>query len=52
MMLDHLGLADEAKAVDRAIAETTAAGILTPELGGGATTVQVGDAVRDRLRLG
>ena len=52
MMLDDLGLADEAKAVDRAIAETTAAGILTPELGGDASTVEVGDAVRDRLRLG
>ena len=51
MMLDHLGLTAEARAVDRAIAETTAAGTLTPELGGTATTVEVGDAVRDRLRL-
>ena len=51
MMLDHLGLTAEGRAVDRAIAETTAAGILTPELGGTATTVEVGDAIRDRLGL-
>ena len=50
-MLDHLGLEAEARAVERAIAETTAAGILTPELGGRATTAEVGDAIRDRLRL-
>ena len=51
LMLDHLGLTAEARAVERAIAETTGAGILTPDLGGSASTVDVGNAIRDRLRL-
>jgi tartrate dehydrogenase/decarboxylase/D-malate dehydrogenase len=45
LMLDHLGLSDEAALVMRAIEATTADGILTPDLGGRATTRDVGDAV-------
>ncbi|MBA2753810.1 MAG: tartrate dehydrogenase [Chloroflexia bacterium] len=45
LMLDHLGLPAEAATVMRAIERTTAAGTLTPDLGGTATTVEVGDAV-------
>ena len=45
LMLDHLGLADAAARVMNAIAATTAAGVLTPDLGGHASTREVGDAV-------
>jgi tartrate dehydrogenase/decarboxylase/D-malate dehydrogenase len=45
LMLEHLGLADEAAKVVDAIKATTAAGTLTPDLGGRATTVEVTDAV-------
>ena len=49
LMLDHLGLGEEAKRVMRAIEATTAAGIVTPDLGGTATTVEVGEAVAAEL---
>ena len=49
LMLDHLGLADEAARVMRAIESTTASGTLTPDLGGSATTPQVTDAILARL---
>jgi tartrate dehydrogenase/decarboxylase/D-malate dehydrogenase len=49
LLLDHLGLNDEAARVMRAIEETTGAGILTPDLGGPATTCDVGDAILARL---
>ena len=49
LMLDHLGLADEATAVMEAIRATTAAGVLTPDLGGTATTREVGDALLRNL---
>jgi tartrate dehydrogenase/decarboxylase / D-malate dehydrogenase len=45
LMLEHLGLPDEAARVMRAIESTTAAGRITPDLGGQCTTRQVGDAV-------
>jgi len=45
MMLEHLGLEDEAARVMRAIESTTSAGVFTPDLGGKATTVEVGDAI-------
>lgn len=45
MMLEHLGLKDEAAQVMRAIEATTAAGQVTADLGGKLNTVQVGDAV-------
>src|SRR6267154_3552745 len=49
LMLDHLGLASEAARIVRAIEATTGAGVLTPDLGGRATTRQVGDAVLAHL---
>jgi len=49
LMLDHLGLTDEAAAVMGAIRATTAGGTLTPDLGGTATTREVGDAILGRL---
>jgi tartrate dehydrogenase/decarboxylase/D-malate dehydrogenase len=49
LMLDHLGLAAEAAAVMQAIRQTTAAGVLTPDLGGSATTGQVTDAILTHL---
>ena len=49
LMLDHLGLADEATAVMNAIRATTASGVLTADLGGTATTREVGDAILGHL---
>jgi tartrate dehydrogenase/decarboxylase/D-malate dehydrogenase len=49
LMLDHLGLTDDAARVMRAIETTTAAGIVTPDLGGTATTHEVGEAVLAHL---
>jgi tartrate dehydrogenase/decarboxylase / D-malate dehydrogenase len=51
LLLGHLGLADEASRVMRAIEATTAAGIVTPDLGGTATTRQVGHAIVERLEV-
>jgi tartrate dehydrogenase/decarboxylase/D-malate dehydrogenase len=48
-MLDHLGLTSEAAAVMSAIETTTASGVLTPDLGGSATTRGVTDAILARL---
>jgi tartrate dehydrogenase/decarboxylase / D-malate dehydrogenase len=49
LMLEHLGLHDDAARVMRAIEETTGAGTLTPDLGGTATTGEVGAAIAARL---
>ena len=49
LMLDHLGLTDDAARVMRAIESTTAAGALTPDLGGTCTTPQVTDAIIGHL---
>ena len=49
MMLEHLGLTAEATEVMRAIEAVTGARIVTPDLGGKATTVEVGDAIVDAL---
>ena len=45
LMLEHLGLDAEAARVMHAIETTTAARIFTPDLGGKATTSEVGDAI-------
>jgi tartrate dehydrogenase/decarboxylase/D-malate dehydrogenase len=45
LMLDHLGLGDEARRVIGAIEQTTASGSLTPDLGGSCSTRQVTDAL-------
>jgi len=49
LMLDHLGLPDEAARLRRAIETTTAAGILTPDIGGKAVTQEVVRAIIDNL---
>jgi tartrate dehydrogenase/decarboxylase / D-malate dehydrogenase len=49
LLLDWLGLSIEAARVYQALEATTAAGILTPDLGGSATTKQVTDAILERL---
>ncbi|MFE7747264.1 tartrate dehydrogenase [Nocardia sp. NPDC057455] len=49
MLLDHLGEAPAAAAVDRAVCDVLAAGeIRTPDLGGSATTTELGDAIATR----
>jgi tartrate dehydrogenase/decarboxylase/D-malate dehydrogenase len=46
MLLEHLGLTKSAAAVRRAVAQVLEQGkVITPDLGGKATTVQVADAV-------
>ncbi|MCD0445360.1 tartrate dehydrogenase [Glycomyces sp. A-F 0318] len=45
MMLDHLGLHDEAKAVHRAVEAATAQGVKTRDVGGTAGTAAVTEAV-------
>jgi tartrate dehydrogenase/decarboxylase/D-malate dehydrogenase len=45
LMLEHLGEADAAGTVLRALEEVCASGPRTPDIGGAATTVEVGDAV-------
>ncbi len=51
MMLDHLGHTDAAALLMDAIEGVTQEGrVLTPDLGGTATTVEVGEAIRERLR--
>ena len=49
LMLEHLGLEEEAERVNRAIEATTGAGLLTPDLGGTSTTREAGDAVLAHL---
>lgn len=49
LMLDHLGLPAESGRIMRAIEATTAGGVLTPDLGGTASTRDVGDAVLSHL---
>lgn len=49
LMLDHLGLTEEAARLNNAIAETTRQGILTRDLGGTYDTVEVTDAIIQNL---
>ena len=49
MMLDHLGLPEQAARVHAAIEAVTAAGLRTPDLGGTATTEDVAKALIDAL---
>ena len=49
LMLEHLGLADEAGAILEAIRATTASGIVTPDLGGTAATSEVTEAILSHL---
>lgn len=48
MMLDHLGYPESAKAIEEAIAAVLADGkTKTPDLGGGATTQEIGEAIAE-----
>lgn len=50
MMLDHLGLEDAGQLVMQAIEAVTLAGqVLTPDLGGQASTHEVGEAIRGQI---
>jgi tartrate dehydrogenase/decarboxylase/D-malate dehydrogenase len=49
MMLEHLGETAAAERLMLALEQTTAEGILTPDLGGKSTTDEVADAVSERL---
>ena len=49
MMLDHFGAPEAARAVERAIETALANGVKTPDLGGKASTVDVGKAVAEAL---
>jgi len=49
LMLEHLGLSAQADRIMRAVAATTAAGQVTPDLGGRSTTRGVGDAIMTQL---
>ncbi len=50
MMVEDLGHPEEATLMMAAMTDVTASGTLTPDLGGKATTVEVGQAVCDALR--
>jgi tartrate dehydrogenase/decarboxylase / D-malate dehydrogenase len=51
LMLEHLGLPDEAARLHKAIEATTAAGLLTRDVGGSASTDEVVAAVVENLAL-
>ena len=52
MMLEHLGYPAEAGRINDAIRATVAAGIMTPDLGGTATTAEFHDHLAGRIRAG
>ena len=49
MMLDHLGHAEAHNAIVRAIEQVTANGPRTPDMGGTASTVDVGRAIAEAI---
>jgi tartrate dehydrogenase/decarboxylase / D-malate dehydrogenase len=49
LMLDHLGLKEEAELINKAIAETTGQGILTRDIGGTYNTVEITDRIIENL---
>lgn len=49
MLLDHIGLPEAARQVRQAVSATLQAGLVTPDLGGTATTTQVVHAITQRL---
>jgi 3-isopropylmalate dehydrogenase len=51
LMLEHLGRAEEARAVESAVAACVAEGRATQDIGGRLTTEQAGGAVVERLDL-
>jgi tartrate dehydrogenase/decarboxylase/D-malate dehydrogenase len=52
LMLEQLGEPDAAARVHNAIAEVCRRGVLTRDVGGNSGTVEVGDAVAERIRSG
>ncbi|MGX9134394.1 tartrate dehydrogenase [Rummeliibacillus sp. JY-2-4R] len=50
MMLDHLGHPESAKAIIDVMEEVLLEKVVTPDLGGNATTEQVGDAICQKLK--
>ena len=48
-MLEHLGEAEAAARLMAAVERVCAAGVLTPDVGGSSTTLQVTDAVIDAI---
>lgn len=51
LMLDHLGLKEEAKLLNKAIEETTRKGFLTRDIGGTHNTVEITDAIIENLSM-
>ena len=51
LLLDHLGHAEEAAAVEAAVADCVRQGAATADVGGSLSTAAAGDAVCQRLRL-
>lgn len=51
MMLDHLGHPESAKAIIDVMEEVIQEKIVTPDLGGNATTEQVGDKICEKLKM-
>ena len=49
-MLQHLGRNEEAERLMQAVEQVCAAGIMTPDLGGNATTIEVTEAVCEAIR--
>jgi tartrate dehydrogenase/decarboxylase / D-malate dehydrogenase len=49
LMLDHLGLKEEATRLNKAIKETTRQGVLTRDIGGTYNTVEITDAIIENL---
>ena len=50
MMLEWLGYAEAAGSMWRAVEEVLSSGIVTPDLGGSATTIEFAEAVASRVR--
>jgi tartrate dehydrogenase/decarboxylase/D-malate dehydrogenase len=50
MMLEHLGLSQQADSIMRAVEAVSFAGVLTPDVGGKASTADVTDAIVTHLR--
>ena len=50
-MLEHLGLPEEAARLMQAVEQVCSAGIMTPDVGGTATTIEVTQAVVEAIRI-
>ncbi len=52
LMLEHLGFANAAAEIERAVLATTASGALSPDLGGENSTVEIGNALVEAMQTG